>query len=149
MLTATEIKDFTAYCQSVAGDLHQDLMQEVYLIILEKPPKHKNLIAFAKSVAFNQFYNPSSSFNKGLKPKKIDVYSYLQTLEQTDEPDEREDIINKLQSQKTRREMFVHEVYLEFVEVGSVRKLSEITGIPRVTLHKALKRFEILIKQNQ
>jgi DNA-directed RNA polymerase specialized sigma24 family protein len=148
MLTAKEIKDFTAYCQSVAGDLHQDLMQEVYLIILEKPPKHRNLIAFAKSVAFNQFYNPSSSFNKGLRPKKIDVYSYLQTLEQTNEPDEREDIIRNFRP-KDKREMFVHEVYLEFVEVGSVRKLSELTDIPRVTLHKALKRFEILIKQNQ
>jgi DNA-directed RNA polymerase specialized sigma24 family protein len=145
MLTPNETKDFTAYCQSIAGDLYEDLIQEVYLIILEKPPKHKNLIAFAKSVAFNVCFNPSSSFNKCLRPKKIDKYSYLLTLEQTNEEDAREDIIRNFRP-KDKREMFIHEVYLEFVEVGSVRRLSELTGIPRVTIHKALKRFETLIK---
>ena len=145
MLTTNEIEDLKSYCRSIAKDLYEDLTQEVLIILLTKYAQHPNKIALAKRVAYNQYYNRSSDFSKKYRPKQVCEHTYFLTLEQTETPEQHEKILNF--KPKTKREMFIHEIYLEYIEIGSVRKLSDLTGIPRVTIHKALKRFEELCKK--
>jgi hypothetical protein len=43
---------------------------------------------------------------------------------------------------KTKRAMFTKEVFMEYMTLGSVKKVSQLTGIPKNTIQKAIKRYK-------
>lgn len=147
MICKTQLEKFKIHCKIHAKDLADDLFQHCILIVLEKGYKEKNFVPLLKRIAFYQLYNKRSSFSKAYKEKQIDQYSYKLMQEEDQEADQREqklEVIRKAvkEQPKTKRELFIKEVYFEAQRLGSYSKLSKATGIPKVTLIKAGRRYE-------
>jgi hypothetical protein len=142
IFTSTELKK---YCKKIAGDLGDDLFQELCIIVLSHPSAPS--IQYCKRIALYQYVNKYSQFNKTFRQDKVCPHTMEAVLQQSDDlwMDVLEDCL--MEHPKDKREMFIKEVFIEFTKCGSIRKLEAKTGISRMTLLHAKKRFVETVKQ--
>jgi DNA-directed RNA polymerase specialized sigma24 family protein len=139
-------KELINYCKKIAGQLGEDLFQELCIIVLSNPD-NKPSIQYCKRIALYQYVNKYSQFNKTFRQDKVCPHTLEAVLEQSDDKwmDVLEDCLTE--QPKDKREMFTKEVFIEFTKCGSIRKLEQETGISRMTLLHAKKRFVDSVKQ--
>jgi DNA-directed RNA polymerase specialized sigma24 family protein len=138
MVSQSDINELRAYCLSIAKGLGEDLCQETLLIAIEQ---NTTDIPYMKRIARNQFYNSSSHFSKLHKEQKICHYTLSIVQREADTHTEKlQQLVN--QTPKTKRELFLKEIFLEYMAVGSVKRVAQLTGIPKNTIQKAIKRYK-------
>lgn len=137
---------FKAYCKMLAGNLGEDLFSETLLVVMQADIKHGNIGGYFKKTAYYMWIAPNSKFNKMFRPKKIDITTLAAA--QDDTLDEESEIKRAIMQQlldktpENKRERFVIEVFREYLEKGSYRKIAEETGISYRTIGKTVQKFK-------
>ena len=163
--------DFKRICKKIAGEsfLGDDLYQEVMLTILEYKPtdleriyngmQNANEIKFfLVRIATNMAHNAKSRFNKLFLSMTVnddnfhfEVKEPIETLSARS----KENIFNAVENEMDciRREYgneFPMDVLMmeAFLQHGSLGKLSDATGIPKVSIHRHITRVKKRIQSN-
>jgi hypothetical protein len=139
------------YCKQIARGWGDDLYQHVMVIILTQKNTYnaEEPIAYAKRIAFNQWVNGKSTFNRLHRPKPVCPHTY--GLVYMDAPNVNmyavamDEFINEPAT--TLRDWFIKRLFVEYLNAGSTRKLAAATGINHNTIAKTIQKFKITLNE--
>ncbi len=164
MLTVKEIvesiakdKEYTNMCSKICPDYTDDLWQEALLILLEYDKdkligiyKNGRLKFFVCKILMNQAHSSTSPFHKKYRMRE-DLYVSDITYESYDFSKDK--LIDNCLSEisiygaENDNNWYRSELFKLYMQEGSMRKLSNKTGIPVMSIQRSLNEFKTDIKQ--
>jgi len=149
-------KEFELAFKNIGRDLWEDLRQEIALIVLEYDKdkiaelesKGKQVFKFwIVRICCNQLHSKYGKmwrlYNQLLPVEDIVKFIREEVEEFDDQP-----LINSIQKKIEQLYWYDKEVLKMYIELGSVRKVSAITGIPHTSIFITIKNIRKCIKQS-
>ncbi len=138
-------KEFELAFKNIGRDLWEDLRQEVALIVLEyDKDKIKDLEEKGKQVfkfwivriCCNQLHSKYGKMWR-LYNQLLPVEDIVKFVREADEEFDDQPLINSIEKKIEQPYWYDKEILKMYIELGSVRKVSAVTGIPHtsITLH--------------
>jgi hypothetical protein len=150
-------KSFRNACYRIAKGMQEDLISHVVLILLELPEKEikkiNNITAYACAIAFSEFKNRKSLFNKSIGLVESAELTGIE-IESKEDIDNTFDIIIKVIDKEYYRSIakdrfpVAHELFKAYLELKTIRAVSTHFGISRSTVGRHIKEYKELINKH-
>ena len=149
-------KEFELAFKNIGKDLWEDLRQEVALIVLEYDKKKieeiekkgKQVFKFwIVRICCNQTNSKYGKFGRMYK-SLIPVDDIVKFIKQEVEVFDDQPLINAIQRKIEDLYWYDKEILKMYTELGSVRKVSAVTGIPHTSIFITIKNIRKCIKQS-
>ncbi len=130
--------------RKLAGDLHEDLIQEVALVICEQNKDISDYFEFWCARTMINMTTKTGSFWRKYSPKQLDFeeVKFINDLEYNPEADE---FWNELDDIFDKQEWYKREMLRTYFECGSYRNVELCTGINHVSVYKTVKEAKKII----
>ena len=148
--------EFELAFKNIGRDLWEDLRQEVALIVLEyDKDKIKDLEEKGKQVfkfwivriCCNQLHSKYGKMWR-LYNQLLPVEDIVKFVREEDETFDDQPLINSIESRIEQLYWYDKEILKMYIELGSVRKVSAVTGIPHTSIFITIKNIRKCIKQS-
>ena len=148
--------EFELAFKNIGRDLWEDLRQEVALIVLEyDKDKIKDLEEKGKQVfkfwivriCCNQLHSKYGKMWR-LYNQLLPVEDIVKFVREEDETFDDQPLINSIESKIEQLYWYDKEILKMYIELGSVRKVSAVTGIPHTSIFITIKNIRKCIKQS-
>ena len=140
---------FKKYCQSITrgNDVYKDLINDVIIILYDKNIEDKEIDNLARVIAWREFNNKYSDFNKRLGLKEC--YELTDNIIETEEDniDEKHyiaiNVIDKDLYKSIADDIFPfqYDVFKQYQKLKTIRAVSAYYNIPRSTIHRWIKDY--------
>jgi len=148
-------KKFKYSCKKIAKGLADDLQQHVLLILLETDLTNVvNIENYATSIAYSEFCNRKSKFNKQLGVIESNDLTGIEVAEQPFNIDEQHSIvikiINKEYFKSIRENRFPvgHELFKKKLELKTIRAVADYFNMAKSTVHDHIRDYKKSININ-
>lgn len=148
--------EFELAFKNIGRDLWEDLRQEVALIVLEyDKDKIKDLEEKGKQVfkfwivriCCNQLHSKYGKMWR-LYNQLLPVEDIVKFVREEDETFDDQPLINSIENKIEQLYWYDKEILKMYIELGSVRKVSAVTGIPHTSIFITIKNIRKCIKQS-
>ncbi len=148
--------EFELAFKNIGRDLWEDLRQEVALIVLEyDKDKIKDLEEKGKQVfkfwivriCCNQLHSKYGKMWR-LYNQLLPVEDIVKFVREEDETFDDQPLINSIERRIEQLYWYDKEILKMYIELGSVRKVSAVTGIPHTSIFITIKNIRKCIKQS-
>lgn len=145
--------EFRAICRKTAGQLAEDLFQELALALLELPEdKFRQVVegclkCFWYRMADYSFNRPRSRFFKHWRKEERALRRHHDNIVQAWESGPDEELIAKMLRAIEEGYWYDQGVLFEYIEKGTLKEVSKATSIPVVSLHNTIKGFKAIIRK--
>lgn len=148
--------EFELAFKNIGRDLWEDLRQEVALIVLEyDKDKIKDLEEKGKQVfkfwivriCCNQLHSKYGKMWR-LYNQLLPVEDIVKFVREEDEDFDDQPLINSIEKKIEQLYWYDKEILKMYIELGSVRKVSAVTGIPHTSIFITIKNIRKCIKQS-
>lgn len=146
--------DFKKICIQVAEDNHEDLFQELALIFMELPDKKITHIdqtclkCFYYKVARQQYCSKNSNFHRKYRRINQIIKKHPQDIIQVNNSDAfDEELFNDVN--RVLKELYWYDsgILKLYAEKGTLREVSQCTGIAMKSVHNTITNTKKLIKK--
>jgi hypothetical protein len=140
---------FRKYCYSLTSgnDIYKDLINDVIIILHDKNIESENVDNLARVIAWREFNNKYSDFNKqfGLK----EAYELTDNIIEAEEVniDEQHHIAINVIDKDLYKSIaadifpFQHDVFKTYQKLKTIRAVAAYYNIPRSTIHRWIKDY--------
>jgi DNA-directed RNA polymerase specialized sigma24 family protein len=144
---------FIKACRKITGgsELADDLLQHCAIKIYEKKIDSKSIkspIQFFKSVAWREWYTPSSKFNQQYGHKdRVPLIGHTKAIPLKDEStfiDWLNDYLSEPKQSKVLK--FQNEIFLLYLKLNSTQKVSEFLNIEINVIKKSVRNYTEIIE---
>jgi len=146
----TNNKKYELYCKKVAKKYHEDIFQDLIVIILEKSEENLANIKCLSCYIFKIIQNLcKSKIGKYKTNDKININEYVDIIVHEEKYNDEIDLIDeRVNKEIDNLYWYDMEILKLYIEKGSVRKVSKSTNINYQSIYKTVKKSkEIIIKK--
>lgn len=149
-------KEFELAFKNIGKDLWEDLRQEIALIVLEYDKdkiaelekKGKQVFKFwIVRICCNQLHSKYGKMYR-LYNQLIAVEDIVKFIKEEDEVFDDQPLIDSISKKIEELYWYDREILKMYIELGSVRKVSAVTGIPHVSIFITIKNTRKCIKSS-
>lgn len=132
--------------RKLAGDKHEDLVQEIALVICEK-----NEDELIKLSEYFNFWAVRTMINMTGPRAKMSKYQEVNGVDYIDTPSEEYDtsideLLEKIDKELSKMHWYERRLFLAYIEEGTMRKLSAATELPLNTVARTVKQVKDRIR---
>jgi hypothetical protein len=140
---------FNRYCQSITrgNDVYKDLINDVIIILYDKNIDEKEIDNLARVIAWREFNNKYSDFNKKFGLKECHQLTDNIIEAEEDNIDEQHciaiNVIDKDLYKSIADDIFPfqYDVFKQYQKLKTIRAVSAYYNIPRSTIHRWIKDY--------
>jgi len=155
ILTLYSSKKFKYSCKKIAKGLADDLQQHVLLILLETDLTNVvNIESYAVAVAYSEFCNRKSKFNRQLGIIESNDLTGIEVVENPLNIDEQHSIVVKIidkeyfKSIRENRFPVGHELFKKKLELKTISAVAEYFNMAKSTVHDHIRYYKKSININ-